>query len=55
VYQRPDTSVAAEVLRAVRQAAGRDRSRVRTGPDTLRKPRLASLPTLAEVAVRRTA
>ena len=55
VYQRSDASVAAEVLRAARQAAARDRSRVRGGPDTLRPPQLRPLPTLAERAARRAA
>jgi len=47
-YVRPAAAVCGEVLRAVAQAAGRDRSRVRTGPDTLRPPRLRRLPTIAE-------
>ena len=55
VYQRSDASVAAEVLRAARQAAGRDRSRVRRGPDTLRAPQLRPLPSLAELAAARAA
>jgi hypothetical protein len=55
VYQRSDVSVAAEVLRAVRQAAGRDRSRVRRGPDTLRAPQLRPLPSLAELGTARAA
>lgn len=48
VYERPAAAVCAEVLRAVEQAAQRDRSRLRTGPDTLRRPFLVPLPTLAE-------
>lgn len=48
VYVRPAAAVCAEVLRAVAQAEGRDRSRLRSGPDTLRPPRLQPLPTLAE-------
>lgn len=50
VFQRTPGSLAAEVLRAVGQAAGRDLSRVRRGPDTLRPPRLRPLPTLADRA-----
>ena len=53
VFVRPAAAVCAEVLRAVAQAAGRDRSGLRSGPDTLRAPRLRPLPTLAEA--RRTA
>lgn len=49
VFVRPSAAVCAEVLRAVSQAAGRDRSRLRSGSDTLRAPRLRPLPTLAEV------
>lgn len=52
VFVRPGAAVCAEVMRAVEQAAGRDRSRLRTGPDTLRPPRLRPLPTLADLAVR---
>lgn len=48
VFVRPAVAVCAEVVRAVAQAAGRDRSRLRSGPDTLRRPRLSPLPTLAE-------
>lgn len=48
VFVRPSAAVCAEVLRAVTQAAGRDRSRLRCGPDTLRAPRLRPLPTLAD-------
>ncbi len=40
----------AVVLRAVRIACTRDRSRLRSGPDTLPKPRLRPLPTRAERA-----
>lgn len=49
VYVRPAAAVCAEVLRAVLQARGRDRSVLRTGPDTLRRPRLAPAPTLVQV------
>jgi hypothetical protein len=49
VYTRTDVSVCAEVLRAVELAKGRDRSRLRSGPDTLRRPRLRPLPTRADV------
>lgn len=48
VFVRPAAAVCAEVMRAVAQAAGRDRSRLRSGPDTLRRSWLAPLPTLAE-------
>lgn len=48
VFVRPAAAVCAEVLRAVAQAVGRDRSRLRSGPDTLPPPRLRPLPTLAE-------
>lgn len=48
VYRRPAAAVCADLLRAVAQAAGRDRSRVRFGPDTPRPPRLRPLPTLAD-------
>lgn len=48
VYLRPAAVVVAALLRAVQQAGGRDRSRLRSGPDTLRPPRLRPLPTLAE-------
>ena len=53
VYQRTDADVCAEVQRALAQAAPRDRSRFRTGPDTLRPPRLRPLPTLADRAAAR--
>lgn len=53
VYVRPAAAVCAELWRAVEQARGRDRSRLRAGADTLRAPRLTPLPTLAEL--RRTA
>ena len=46
-YRRPAAVVCAEVLRAVEVARGRDRSRLRRGPDTLRPPRLRPLPTRA--------
>lgn len=49
-YVRPASSVHADVLRALEVARGRDRSRLRSGPDTLRPPRLTPLPTLAEHA-----
>ena len=52
-YVRPAAAVCGEVLRAVAQAAGRDRSRLQTGPDTLRRPRLARLPTVAEQRLKR--
>ena len=48
VYQRSDADVCAEILRAIAQAARRDRSGFRTGPDTLRPPRLRPLPTVAD-------
>lgn len=44
---RSAASLAAEVLRAVALARGRRRDGVRTGPDTLRPPRLVPQPTLA--------
>lgn len=47
-YVRPAAAVCGEVLRAVLQAEGRDRSRLRSGPDTLRPPRRQPLPTLAD-------
>lgn len=50
VYVRPAAAVCAEVMRAVTQARGRDRSRLMTGPDTLPPPRLRPLPTVAELA-----
>lgn len=52
VYQRPAAAVCGDLLRAVAVAASRDRSRVRTGPDTLRPPRLRPLPTRADLAAR---
>ncbi len=52
---RSPASLGAEVRRAVAMAAGRDRSRVMRGPDTLRPPRLVPLPTLAEQHLRRAA
>lgn len=45
---RSGPSLVAEAQRAVEQAATRDRSRVRRGPDTLPRPRLTPLPTLAD-------
>lgn len=47
-YVRPAAAVCAEVLRAVRQARGRDTSCLRYGPDTLRPPRLHPVPTVAQ-------
>ena len=55
VYRRTDEDVCREILRAIAQAAHRDRSRLRTGPDTLRAPRLRPLPTRAELALSRAA
>lgn len=49
VYVRPSAAVCAEVLRAVEQARGRRRVTLRTGPDTLRAPRLSPLSTLADL------
>ncbi len=49
VYVRPAAAVCAELMRAVAQAERRDRSGLRQGPDTLRRPRLTPLPTLAEL------
>lgn len=49
VYTRPAAAVCAELQRAIVQAAWRDRSGLRSGPDTLRAPRLRPLPTLAQV------
>lgn len=48
-YLRPAASVCAEVWRAMKMAQTRDRSRIRRGRDTLRKPRLVPLPTRAAV------
>jgi hypothetical protein len=48
VYVRPRAAVCAEVLRAVVQATTRDRSRLRTGPDTLPSPRLCPLPSIVQ-------
>lgn len=48
VYVRPAAAVCAEVLRAVSQARGRDRSALRAGPDTLRAPRLSVQSTLSQ-------
>ncbi len=53
-YVRPAASVCADAWRALRLAEGRDRSHLRTGPDTLRVPKLTPLSTRAD-AVRRTA
>jgi len=52
---RSGASLVAEVTRAVEQAAGRDRSAVHRGPDTLRRPRLQPLPTLDQLHLRRSA
>jgi hypothetical protein len=52
VYGRTDAGICAEILRAIAQAARRDRSRFRKGPDTLRAPRLRPLPTVAEIKQR---
>jgi len=49
VYTRTALSVCAEVRRAIATAGGRDRSRLRTGPDTLRPPRLRPLATVADI------
>jgi hypothetical protein len=48
VYQRPAAAVCAEVLRAVTIAKGRDRSGLRTGPDTLPRPRRRPPETVAD-------
>ena len=50
VYVRPAAAVCGEVLRAVRQAAARDRSGLRSGPDTLRRPRLSPPRTVSDQA-----
>jgi hypothetical protein len=50
VYQRTDADVCAEIRRGIAQAARRDRSRYRTGRDTLRPPQRRPLPTLAELS-----
>ena len=55
VYRRSDASLVAEVYRAMEQACGRDRSSLRLGPDTLRRPERRPLMTLAEQAVREAA
>lgn len=47
-YVRPAAAVCAEVMRAVVQAEGRDRSRLCSGPDTQRPPRLSPIPTRAD-------
>lgn len=47
-FVRPAAAVCAEVVRAIAVAQGRDRSRVRTGPDTLPRPKLKPLPTRSE-------
>ena len=54
-YVRPAAAVCGEVMRAVVQAAGRDRSRLRSGRDTLRPPRLTPLPTKADSRVEKAA
>ena len=51
-YVRPALAVCAEVRRALDLARARDRSRVRRGKDTLRRPRLTPLPTRAAAARR---
>lgn len=47
VYQRPGLALVGDVRRAQQLAVGRDRSRLWTGPDTLRRPAKRPLPTLA--------
>lgn len=51
-YVRPALAVCMDVRRALEMAGGRDRSRVLSGPDTLRRPRLTPLPTRADAARR---
>jgi len=51
-YVRPALAVCTDVRRALAMARGRDRSRVLTGPDTLRRPRLTPLATRSEAARR---
>lgn len=55
VYTRTSQAVCAEVLRAIELAKSRDRSRLRSGPDTLPPPRLRPLPTRASGPDRRAA
>lgn len=54
-YGSSPAQLAAVLRRAVIAAAGRDRSRILTGPDTLRPPVLTPLLTRAEVAASRRA
>ncbi len=51
-YVRPAAAVCAEAWRAVEMARGRDLSRVRRGPDTLRPAKLRPLPARADQARR---
>ena len=48
VFGRSTLSLVAEVVRAIEIAKGRDRSRLRSGPETLPRPKLTPLPTRAE-------
>jgi hypothetical protein len=48
VYQRPGAAVCADVVRAIRIARGRDLGQLRSGPDTLPKPRRRPPSTLAD-------
>jgi hypothetical protein len=48
VYGRSAASLVAEVVRAIELAKGRDRGRLRSGRDTLPRPKLMPLPTRAE-------
>lgn len=54
-YGSTPAQLAAVLRRAVAAATGRDRSRVRSGPDTLRAPVLQPLATRADQVVRRAA
>lgn len=54
-YRSTPAQLAAVLRRAVAAANGRDRLRVRSGPDTLRPPALMPLPTRAELSARRAA
>lgn len=47
-YRRPAAAVCAEVMRAVALARGKTFPRLRSGPDTLPRPRRRPLPTLAD-------
>ncbi len=49
VHGRSPAALVARVRRAVASAASLDRSRVRRGPDTLRRPRLTPLPALDQL------